>query len=52
MKKYKCPFDEKTVEELVKEANELLKISTGEMTEEEQIEDDAEGGYFQQDGDD
>ena len=32
--------------------DELLKNSTTEMTEEEIIEDDAEGGYFQQDGDD
>lgn len=48
----KLPLDEKSVEELVREANELLKNSIGEMTEEEEIEDDAEGGYFQQDGDD
>ena len=50
MKKF--PFEEKSIEELVKEIDELLKNSTTEMTEEEIIEDDAEGGYFQQDGDD
>ncbi len=49
MKKY--PVEVKTVEELVTEANELLKNSTGELTEEEEIEDDAEGGYFQDEDD-
>lgn len=47
----KFSFQEKTVEELVKEIDEQLKNSTLEMTEEEIIEDDAEYGYFQQDGD-
>lgn len=47
MKKY--PIEYKTVEELVAEANELLKNSTGEMTGEEEMEDDAEGGYFEDD---
>ena len=47
MKKY--PFEEKTVSELVKEANEILEKSIGEMTEEEAREDDAEGGYFEDD---
>ena len=42
-------FDEKTVEELVAEANLLLKSSIGEMTEEEARENDAEGGYFEDD---
>lgn len=45
----KNPFEEKTVEELVAEANELVKRSVGEMTEEEAREDDAEGGYFEDD---
>ena len=46
MKKY--PFEEKTVEELVKEMDEAVKNSI-EMTEEEEREDDAEGGYFEDD---
>ena len=46
MKKY--PIEYKTVEELVAEANELLKDSY-EMTEEEEMEDDAAGGYFEDD---
>ena len=45
---YKSPFEEKTVEELVKEANELLK-NCGELTEEEEREEDAEYGYFEDD---
>ena len=40
----------KTIDELVREANEALKKS-GEMTEEETLEDDAEGGYFQDEDD-
>ena len=44
----KNPFEEKTVAELVAEANELSK-NTREMTEEEEMEDDAEGGYFEDD---
>ena len=47
----KYPIEEKTVEELVKEADELLRNSTGELTEEEETEDDAEGGYFQEEDD-
>jgi len=47
----KYPFEEKSIEELLKEANELLKNSTREMTEEEEIEDDAEYGYFQDEDD-
>ena len=49
--KSKYPFEEKSVEELVAEANELLRKCTREMTEEEEIEDDAEGGYFQDEDD-
>ena len=49
--KKRYPIEEKSVEELVREANEALKNSTGEMTEEEEIEDDAEGGYFQDEDD-
>lgn len=41
-------FRGKTFEEIVAEMNEAVKNSTGEMTEEEEIEDDAEGGYFQE----
>ena len=50
MKKY--PLEEKSVEKLVKKANELLRKHRGEseeMTLEEQMEDDAEGGYFEDD---
>lgn len=49
MKRY--PFQTKSIEELVKEANELLRQPTRELTEEEQIEDDADGGYFQDEDD-
>ena len=49
MKKY--PIEEKSIQELVKEANELLRNSIGTMTEEEEIEDDAEYGYFQDEDD-
>lgn len=47
------PIEEKTVEELVREAARLLEIArnTPEMTEEEEIENDAEGGYFQDEDD-
>lgn len=48
---HKYPFEYKSVEELLKEANELLKNSVGEMTEAEEIEDDAEYGYFQDEDD-
>ena len=41
----KLPINRKSVEELVAEANKALEDET-EMTEEELIEDDAEGGYF------
>lgn len=42
------PIEEKSLEELLKEASELLMKVKGmpEMTEEEMIEDDAEGGVF------
>lgn len=46
MKKY--PFEEKTIEELLREAEELLKHSC-EMTKQEEIEEDAEFGYFEDD---
>ncbi len=42
------PIVEKTVEELVAEANLLLQ-DCKEMTYEEEMEDDAEGGYFEDD---
>ena len=48
----KYPFEEKSIEELVAEATELLKNSVGDMTEEEVLEDDADGGYFQDEDDD
>lgn len=45
------PMEVKTVEELVKEVNEAVEnCDRREMTEEEIIEDDAEYGYFQQEG--
>ena len=44
MKKY--PFEEKTVEELVEEVKSIFAAGVTEMTEEEEREDDAEGGYF------
>lgn len=47
MKKY--PFEEKTVEELVEDVNRILAAGVREMTEEEEMEDDAEGGYFEDD---
>ena len=42
------PFEKKSVEELIRKANENLK-NLKEMLEEEEIEDDADGGYFQED---
>ena len=44
------PIESKSIKELVKEAEELLE-NVIEMTEEEIIEDDAEGGYFQDEND-
>ena len=42
------PIEDKTLEELLAEANGLLRNSDGrELTYEEQMEDDAEGGYFE-----
>ncbi len=43
--KERLPFTQKSVEELVLEMNKALEDAI-EMTEEELIEDDAEGGYF------
>ncbi len=43
--KERLPFTQKSAEELALEINKALKDVT-EMTEEELIEDDAEGGYF------
>lgn len=47
------PIEEKTLEELLAEATRLLEEARTmpEMTEEEMIEDDAEGGYFQDEDD-
>lgn len=45
---YKYPFEEKSLQELVEEANKLLR-DVNTMTEEEELEDDAEGGYFEDD---
>lgn len=42
------PIEEKTLEELIEEANILLQ-NNEEMTREEEMEDDAEGGYFEDD---
>ena len=47
MKKY--PFEEKTIEELLEEARSILKEGVQELTEEEEREDDAEYGYFEDD---
>ena len=44
----KSAIEVKSTEELVQEAMELLENSK-EMTEEQEMEDDAEGGYFQED---
>ena len=46
MKKY--PFDTKTLQELIEEANRILASSSSELAE-EAIEDDADGGYFEDD---
>lgn len=43
-------FMEKSIEELVAETNIALKNMKEEMTLEEELEDDAEFGYFQEDG--
>lgn len=43
--KEKFPLTKKSVEELALEMNKALE-NIAEMTEEELIEDDAEGGYF------
>lgn len=43
--KEKLPFTQKSVTELVLEMNKALE-DVAEMTEEELIEEDAEGGYF------
>lgn len=48
----KYPLEVKSEEELVEEANALLRKfrdSEEEMTWEEQMEDDVEGGYFEDD---
>lgn len=42
----KNPIETKSIEELVSEAMEYI-IKQKEMSEEEEIEDDAEHGYFQ-----
>lgn len=44
------PFVEKSAEELTKAVNAALK-DTKEQSYEEQVEDDAEHGYFQDDED-
>ena len=44
----KFPFEEKSIDELLEEANNQPK-RTKEMTEEEEMEDDADGGYFEED---
>lgn len=43
--KEKLPFIQKSAEELALEMNKALEDVT-EITEEELLEDDAEGGYF------
>ena len=48
MKKY--PIETKTIEELVKKAVEIMNQEVT-MSEEEELEDDAEYGYFQDDDD-
>lgn len=47
----KFPFQEKSVEELIKEMNEALK-NAKELTEEEERMYDAEYGYFDDDDED
>ncbi len=50
-KKYK--FQTMTVQQMVDAANKAHREFDGrELSEEEEIEDDAEGGYFQEDADD
>ena len=41
-------WDEKSLEELIEEANAALR-NASEMSEEEEREDDADGGYFEDD---
>ena len=49
-KKPKYPFEEKSVEELLADAIELMKnASSKELTFEEIAEQDAEDGYFEDD---
>ena len=43
--KERLPFTQKSAKELALEVNKALEYVT-EMTEEELLEDDAEGGYF------
>ena len=43
--KERLPFTQKSAEELALEMNKALE-DVAEMTEEELLEDDAEGGYF------
>ena len=43
--KERLPFTQKSAKELALEMNKALEYVT-EMTEEEFLEDDAEGGYF------
>ena len=47
MKKY--GFQGKTAEELAEMMDKAASESTWELTEQEEIEDDAEYGYFQED---
>lgn len=49
----KYPLERKSIEELVAEANKALEKAKNmpELTEEEEIEDDAEYGYFQDEDD-
>lgn len=46
----KSIFGDKNVAELIRKAMEAIGKTT-EMTEEEEIEDDTEGGYFQDEDD-
>ncbi len=53
MEKKIYAFQTKYVQQMIDEANEAHRNFDGrEMSEEEEIEDDAEGGYFQEDADD
>ena len=47
MEKY--PFETKSIEELVQEINEILRHPIRELSEEEEREEDAEFGYFEDD---